>query len=373
MARKFGKKNHVKVDPFNYSLMLLGEPKIGKTSLLYEVAEKEVGEDGYIFAEFFREKGADSIEGIVAENIPDWDTWIEFVDDIVDNKSTDYKDLRVVFIDTYDQYITLGEQEAIRLWNKKNPDKRTDSLKQTWGGFNGPSDKVKELMFEQTDRLEEVGVKVWWIGHCKLKEVKNIYDDSTYQTLTSDQQQTYFNALKKNLHFLCLAYFDRELQKEKTGRKNAVTKKDEFKTTIKDETRKVKFRDDAFVVDSGSRFNQIRSEVNLDPNEFINAINDAIRAEIESKGGSVDKRTKENEKEAKANAERVAQQIDAAKKQREIDAIVSDIVDFFTENKSDVSKIKPILKAIKDGGYATPKDIDNLEFAQKIINLINNQ
>ena len=44
MARKFGKKNQVKVDPFNYSLMMLGEPKIGKTSLLYEVAEKLVGE-----------------------------------------------------------------------------------------------------------------------------------------------------------------------------------------------------------------------------------------------------------------------------------------------------------------------------------------
>jgi KaiC/GvpD/RAD55 family RecA-like ATPase len=47
MARKFGRKNQVKVDPFNYSLMMLGEPKIGKTSLLYEVAEKLVGEDGY--------------------------------------------------------------------------------------------------------------------------------------------------------------------------------------------------------------------------------------------------------------------------------------------------------------------------------------
>ena len=87
MARKFGKKNKVKVDPFNYNLMLLGEPKIGKTSLLYEVAEKLVGEDGYIFAELFREKGADAIEGIVAENIPTWDDWVEFVDDIVDNKT----------------------------------------------------------------------------------------------------------------------------------------------------------------------------------------------------------------------------------------------------------------------------------------------
>ena len=42
MARKYGKKNHVKVDPFSYNLMLLGEAKLGKTRLLYEVAEKEV-------------------------------------------------------------------------------------------------------------------------------------------------------------------------------------------------------------------------------------------------------------------------------------------------------------------------------------------
>ena len=79
MARKFGKKNQVKVDPFNYSLMMLGEPKIGKTSLLYEVAEKLVGDEGYIFAELFRERGADAIEGIVAENIPDLEnTYLHF-------------------------------------------------------------------------------------------------------------------------------------------------------------------------------------------------------------------------------------------------------------------------------------------------------
>ena len=367
MARKFGKKNHVKVDPFNYSLMLLGEPKIGKTSLLYQVAEKEVGEDGYIFAELFREKGGDAIEGIVKENLPTWDDWVDFVDDIVENKSTDYKDLRVVFVDTYDQYILLGEQQALKLWNRKNPDKRTDSLKQTWGGFNGPSDKVKELMFEQTDRLAEVGVTVWWIGHCKLKEVKDIYNDEPYQTLTSDQQQTYFNALKKNLHFLCLAYFDRELQKQKTGRKNVVTKKEDVKTIIKDETRKVKFRDDAFVVDSGSRFSNIKSEINLDADEFITAIKDAIKAEIENNGGSVEKRTKENEKEAADNAKRIAKQIEENKNKAQLDEIISEIVEFFAENKSNIEKIKPVLAACREHGYNTPQEIDSIEVAEGIL------
>lgn len=367
MARKFGKKNHVKVDPFNYSLMLLGEPKIGKTSLLYEVAEKLVGEDGYIFAELFRERGADSIEGIVAENLPTWDDWVEFVDDIVDNKTTDYKDLRVVFADTYDQMIMLAEQEALALWNRKNPDKRADSLKATWNGFDGPSKKTIELMFEQIDRLEAVGVKVWYVGHVKTKEVKDIYSDDTYQVLTSDQQQVYFNALKKNLHFLCLAYFDRELQKEKTGRKNVVTKKEEVKTVIKDETRKVKFRDDSFCVDSGSRFSHIQSEINLDANEFINAITEAIKFEIESKGKSLDERKEEDAKHEAEELKRIAEAEKKARIKKELDSIVNKIVDFFTENKTDIDVIKPILAKCKELGYSNPKEIASVEDAETIL------
>lgn len=367
MARKFGKKNHVKIDPFSYSLMLLGEPKIGKTSLLYHVAEKEVGEDGYIFAEMHREHGADAIEGIIAENIATWDNWIEFVDDITENKSTDYKDLRVVFIDTYDQYIDLAEKEAIRLWNKKNPDKRTDSLKATWGSFDGPSNKVKDLMFEQIDRLEEVGVKVWWIGHCKRKDVKDIYGDETYQTLTSDQQQTYFNALKKNLHFLCLAYFDRQLQKQKTGRKNLVTKKEETKTTIKDETRRIKFRDDAYVVDSGSRFHHIKNEIELDADEFIAAIKDAIKAEVEMGGESVEKRAIENKKEDEENANKIAKKIDEQKKQRELDSLIDEIVEWFAANKSNPDKFMPVLEECKRLGASNPKDLTNIDDAKSIL------
>ena len=367
MARKFGKKNQVKVDPFNYSLMMLGEPKIGKTSLLYQVAEKLVGEGGYIFAELFRERGADAIEGIVAENIPTWDDWVEFVDDIVDNKTTDYADLRVVFGDTYDQMILMAQQEALSLWNRKNPDKRADSINGSWNGFGGGDKKALELIFEQVDRLESVGVKVWWIGHVKTKEVKNIYNDETYQILTSDQQQNYFNALKKNLHFLCLAYFDRELQKEKTGKKNIVTKKEEVKTTIKDETRKIKFRDDSFVVDSGSRFSDIVPEINLDADEFITAITDAIKAEINKNGISVEDRKKENDKEDAEALKRIAEAEKAARIQKELDEIKAKIIEFFTANKTSLDVIKPVLEVCRENGFANPNEIDDLSAAKTIL------
>lgn len=366
MARKFGKKNQVKVDPFNYSLMLLGEPKIGKTSLLYKVAEKLVGENGYIFAELYRERGADAIEGIVAENIADWDAWVEFVDDIVDNKTTDYAELRVVFADTYDQYILMAVQEAIRLWNKKNPDKRAETLNQTWGGFDSGK-KVIDLMFEQIDRLESVGVKVWWVGHVKTKEVKNIYNDETYQVLTSDQQQNYFNALKKNLHFLCLAYFDRELQKEKTGKKNIVTKKEEVKTTIKDETRKIKFRDDSFVVDSGSRFSDIVPEINLDADEFITAITDAIKAEINKGGTSVEDRKKDNDREDAENMKRIAEAEETARIEKELSEVKAEIIEFFMNNKTNVDAIKPALEICKKSGFSNPNEVDDLDVAKKVL------
>lgn len=368
MARKFGKKNHVKVDPFNYSLMMLGEPKIGKTTLLYEVAEKLVGEDGYIFAELFREHGADAIEGIVAENIPTWDNWVEFVDDIVENKTEDYPNLRVVFIDTYDQYISLAISRAIELWNRKNPNKRAETLNQAWGFDSGK--KVTDLMFEQVDRLESVGVKVWWIGHVKTKEINDIYNDETYQVLTSDQQQNYFNALKKNIHFLCLAYFDREMQKKKTGKKNIVTKEEKIKTTIKDETRKIKFRDDSFVVDSGSRFSNIKETINLDVDEFIEAITDAIKTEINKNGVTVEERKKENDKEEAENLKRIAEAEANAKIEKQLDELKSKIVEYITENKTNMAVVKPILEKCNEYGYKNPMQITDLEAMKTIAAMI---
>lgn len=368
MARKFGKKNHVKVDPFNYSLMMLGEPKIGKTTLLYEVAEKLVGEDGYIFAELFREHGADAIEGIVAENIPTWDNWVEFVDDIVENKTEDYPNLRVVFIDTYDQYISLAISRAIELWNRKNPNKRAETLNQAWGFDSGK--KVTDLMFEQVDRLENVGVKVWWIGHVKTKEINDIYNDETYQVLTSDQQQNYFNALKKNIHFLCLAYFDREMQKKKTGKKNIVTKEEKIKTTIKDETRKIKFRDDSFVVDSGSRFSNIKETINLDVDEFIEAITNAIKTEINKNGVTVEERKKENDKEEAENLKRIAEAEANAKIEKQLDELKSKIVEYITENKTNMAVVKPILEKCNEYGYKNPMQITDLEAMKTIAAMI---
>ena len=126
---KYGKKNQVNLNPLNYNICVLGEAKIGKTTLMHQVCEKLVGEDGYLFCEMGAERGADAIQGIPYVNCPTWsDDYDELentigietlVDDIVDNKSVDYPELKTIVIDTFDFFIELAEAESIRQYNKQ--------------------------------------------------------------------------------------------------------------------------------------------------------------------------------------------------------------------------------------------------------------
>lgn len=367
---KFGKKNHVNLNPLSYNICLLGESKVGKTTLIYQVCKKLTGEDGYIFLECGNERGADAIEGIIHENVPDWDMFEEICDDIIENKTSDYPDLQTIVIDTYDQLINLAESEAIVLWNRENPDKRTKSINAAWGGFGKGEKKAIELMFNKFAELRNVGVSTIIIGHVKTKDVNDVVTGETYQTLTSDQQQNYFNALKKNLHFLGLAYIDRTIVKEKTGKKNVVTKKEEIVNKVTSEARKIKFRDDNFCVDSGSRFAEIVSEINLDADEFIQALTDAIANEQKKSGKSMEEtKAEQDAKEAKKLEEIKEQEIEN-KKQKELDSIINQIKTFIEENKSDLNKIKPLVIKAKEMGYANPLSVNNIDDAKAILELI---
>lgn len=375
----YGRKNHVKVDPTSYSFMLLGEPKIGKTTVLKEAAEKLVGEDGYLFVELGRERGADAIENISYINCPeyhmDYDEesnsvgWDDLVCDIEDNKSTEYPNLKLILMDTYDQYINISQIESLRLYNKENPDKRSKTLNGAWGGFGAGDRKTIEIMFSYIDRLNAVGVKVWWVGHVRNKAITDITTGDSYEVLSSDQQQNYFNALKKNLHFLGLAYVDRQIVKEKTGRKNAVTKKDEEKSVIKEESRKIKFRDDSFVIDCGSRFENIVDEVDLNANQLIDAMTNAIKSEIAKGKTSYEDSKKAEEAAEVEKMKEVAKAEKAKKEQKSVDEIMEKVLNYIKENKSNKDKYQPIVDKCKEVGVK-PTEVTDIALANELLNMI---
>lgn len=367
---KFGKKNEIKIDPLKYNICLLGEPKIGKTTVIKETLETLAGEDGYMFLEMAGEAGADAIQGIVYEDCDEWGDVDEIIEDIIDNKTTDYPDLKAIVIDTYDGWIKLAQEEAIRLWNKDHPDKRADTIDASWNGFQKGQAKAFELMFDIIKKLRAVGVATIIIGHVKNRELTDVATGTTYQTLTSDVEKVYFSLLKKKMHFLALAYFDRTIVTEKTGKKNIVTKKEETKNKLTGETRKIKFRDDNMAVDSGSRFADIVEEIDFSSSDLIKAMEDAIRAEASKGTKSVEQLEAEQKKSEEKRLSEIAAAEESKKHEKELKAVIDEINTFVKENKKNMDLIKPILAKCKEAGVSKPSDITDIKIAKEIVELI---
>lgn len=382
---KFGKRNNVNLDILSYNIMLLGESGAGKTSLINNVCNKYTGNpEAVLFLEIGSERGADAISGINYINCPEWDMdYDEFdnaagfatvCEDIIENKSTDYPELRAVVWDTLDQLINICEEKVIHMWNREcraagHPEKVAKTINGCYSGYGRGEKKAIEMMIDIMNRLRRVGVATIIIGHVKTKQIEDVLTGQSYQILTSDQQQNYFNAIRKNLHFLGLLYIDRQLAAEKTGKKVFGTNKDETINKVVGETRKIRFRDDGAVVDCKSRFADIVPEIDCDADQFIKAITDAIKSEQSKSGISLeDAKKKQAEHDAELES-RVAENEKSAKAQKELDSVVDEIVSFFTENKSNLDKIKPVIKAVKDAGYDNPKNIDDIEFAKSILDM----
>ena len=251
--------------------------------------DKYLGEDGYIFLELGKEEGHKAIEGIIAEECKDWDKFEEVIDDIIENKTTDYPNLKMIVIDTLDQLIEIAEPEVIRLWNNvlasRNESKRIVSINEAYSGYGKGLDKTIEIIFDKLWALKEVDVNFFIIGHVKMKDVTDAPTQQTFQKLTSDMTQRYFNAIKNKAHFVGLAYIDRNIQNVSTGKKDKKGK-EITKGIATEDTRKISFRDNNFAMDSGSRFADIESVVAMNEDALYNAYVNAIKAEQAKSGKS---------------------------------------------------------------------------------------
>lgn len=372
----YGKKNVIKIDPLSYNIGLIGESGVGKTTIIKEMCEKLAGEDGYLFLECGKEDGADAISGINYINCPAWSEdydeyansigFEDLVEDIIENKTTEYPKLRTVVIDTYDQLIDIAKPEVISMHNRENPDKPVKSIKAAFGGYMAGEDKATEIVLEKLWSLKKVGVHFIIIGHVKNREQEDVTTGSKYTSLTTNMSIRDFNAIKTKLHFLGVASIDRQIVQEKSGKKDNKGK-DVMKGVIAKESRKITFRDDSYSIDSKSRFADIVPEIPFNVDSLIEAITNAIKAEQSKSKTSLEETKKQQEEAEVERLKEIAEKEKAAKQQKELKSIIEQITDFIKENKTDREKIMPLISKTKELGYENPTLINSIDDAKAVL------
>lgn len=278
---KFGKRSTISENLNDFTICLLGEAGIGKTSTIAEACEKEFGADGYMILDMGKEQGMEALEGYTYETCEDWKKFDEVTKDIIKNKTTDYPDLKVLVIDTLDQFVEIMTPYVINLWNKENLGKKNfepaKTMNAAWSGFGKADDKLVELALNRVWELKIVGVNTWFTGHVKMRNKVDPLTQEEYSVLSTDISQRIFEGFKTKFHVIGIACIDRTIDVESTGRKNIVTKKEVTVSKVKEEKRKIVFRDDNYSIDSKSRLSAIEPEIALDADELLRALKDAIK------------------------------------------------------------------------------------------------
>jgi hypothetical protein len=356
---KYGKKVSVSTNINDYMVGIMAPSGFGKTTLMYQICEKEFGSDGYIVLDMGTEDGVSAIEGIVAEPVPTWKKMKEVVDDIVKNKDTDYADLKVIVLDTLDAAFEIAEIYTIDSWNRENISqkdfKKATSINSVEGGFGKGMDRVIDTVKKELTRLEKVGVKTYWTSHVKEKDQSDLFTGANYTSLTANMPMKYFNSIKNSSHVIGFGYFDRSIEKQEVGDANPMTKKKKERKAVIDETRKIKFRDDALVADAKSRFKYIIDEINLDCDEFIQAIKDAIEAERKNGGGAPTTKKSPTKKTTKKSEPVVDEE-----EEDDLTAMLKAVVEKAEEDETTDNEMYGINEDEIDED-AVPFDIDEIE------------
>ena len=318
----YGKKNVISTDLSKLIFGLLGEPGIGKTTTIYQMAEKEFGEDGYILLDVGSEWGSEYINDVVAEQTETFKKFMEVTNDIIKNKDTEYPNLKVVIIDTIDSLFEIGEPYLVKLYNQEHMGEKSfipaKTINAAEGGFMHGQDRLIEIVINQLVKLRKAGVGFWYTGHVKRRSNDDAFSGESYDMITTNMSQRYFAAIRNKSHAIGIAYIDRTLTKQEIGKENPVTKEKKTITRVVSESRKVKFRDDSYTADSKSRLEYIVDEVSLSADEILKALKGAITA------GSAPTKAKKLPTKAKEETfeEHVTVTEDEAEELRDIGAVI---------------------------------------------------
>lgn len=348
MARQY-KTNEVKVDIASFIHYWRGLRKVGKTTLFRDLILEKYGSlDKGLLISVGNEDGYQALDGLVHDVAEDWDVFVEIIDDLVENKTDNT--FEIIAWDTVDEVVKIAIEEVMRL-HKRKKGSPAESLNAALGGYGAGRQKVNELIDEQMTRLKRAGYGIIFIGHTKIKDIKEKLG-AEYSQLTSNLTADYDGIFANKADIIMTISVDKDV----SGK------------IISGTQRYMHFRDDGFV-DCGSRFKNMPEKVEFGAKEYIEAFEFGVKSSI-GKDISDTEYTKKEKEEKKNRQQKYEKYMDELKSSPEY--VVTELKNILKSTSADNQK--KIGKKIRELGLSI-KDLVNgdadslnevLEFAEAL-------
>ncbi len=343
------KKPHVpRANLEDFFILCAGTPKGGKTSLFVSLAELYFKDINKCLLLAF-EKGYSALK-VVAEDISTWSDFEDIADELVEEK--DSLPFQYIGLDTVDVLYEMAQDEVIREWNIKNPNKRTTDISGV--GAKGNSDqgygagyqKVKQKIRKIIDKLMKSGYGIFAISHSKDKEIEQ-RDGLTYDQLVVSLPGSAREVFINMADFVIFV----TIEKEKSGA-DTITK------------RYMYFRTDGYV-EAGSRFANVPEKIEYDTKEFLEVIQNAVISEYDE-NVNIDEIKKQQKEERDVKSKKYVEKEKNKKTpeqlQGEIKAIITKL------NKDGKAQLKEEFTAIL--GHTNYTKIDDTNLLEECLTAI---
>ncbi|MCQ2076951.1 MAG: ATP-binding protein [Bacteroidaceae bacterium] len=351
------KKNNVEVDITKYRHYIRAVPKFGKTTLFYEVIKELYNGDTErgLLISCGNEVGYKALEDLVVADCPTYDDVADVVDELCENKEDN--NFEVIAFDTVDTLIDITKRKVIQIDYKKTGTKH--EFNGCLGGYGAPRAKVTELITDMMGKLERAGYGIWFIGHTKIKDVKE-KGGVEYQMLTSNLNADYDAIFSGMADVMMMGVMEKSVDEDKHI--------DEIK-------RYMYFRGDNFI-DAGGRFSTMPNRVELSAKNYIKAVKEGIAASMKRDNTDAEQPAKKTSKISKVKSEPVedsndVNDVDASEEDAivTVESLIAQISTIIGGMDASTKKAKQAeIKA--EGLIANFKKITDVDMLQKYIEVL---